>query len=73
MAKGKAKVTMNQVLAAVERDDYTGICLACGNEQDGCEPDAREYTCEVCGANKVYGAEEAFLMMIGFERESARG
>lgn len=43
-----------------------GICLACGNEQGGCEPDARGYECESCGAHKVYGAEEV-VMMGGFD------
>jgi Zn finger protein HypA/HybF involved in hydrogenase expression len=45
----------------VEEGDYVGICIECGHEQDGCEPDAREYTCENCGTNKVYGAEEIIL------------
>jgi hypothetical protein len=38
-----------------------GFCLACGSEQDGCEPDARNYECEACGAEQVFGCEE--LMM----------
>ena len=40
-----------------------GICLACGEDQDGCEPDARNYECESCGANKVFGAEEVVMML----------
>lgn len=40
-----------------------GICLACGADADGCEPDAREYNCECCDKNKVYGAEELLLML----------
>ena len=40
----------------------TGFCLACGNEQEGVEPDACKYECEACGAMKVYGAEELGLM-----------
>lgn len=55
-------ITLDQVIAAVERDD-TGICKACGNEQSGCEPDAREYECEVCGEHKVFGAEELLMEM----------
>lgn len=39
-----------------------GFCLACGNQQDGCEPDAREYKCEDCGERQVYGAQEVLLM-----------
>lgn len=42
----------------VLRDDYTGFCLACGNEQEGVEPDGRKYICEACKQPKVYGLEE---------------
>ena len=47
-----------------EEDGNMGICLACGYEQEGCEPDARGYDCEECGEPEVYGAEE-ILMMLG--------
>ena len=54
-------------LKACERiilgENTTGFCLACGEEADGVEPDARKYICEVCKAPKVYGAEE--LVMLG--------
>lgn len=43
-------------------DMNEGICLACHNDQPYCEPDAREYECEVCGENKVYGAQEILFM-----------
>ena len=39
-----------------------GLCIKCGDECDGVEPDARQYTCDSCGEAAVYGAEE--LMMI---------
>ena len=55
-------MNIDQVLAAVERDDGTGICEACGEEQGGCEPDARGYVCESCGAEAVYGAEECLFL-----------
>ena len=54
----KAKITYDQVLQAVERDDYTGICVLCGHEQGNCEPDARKYACENCERKSVFGAEE---------------
>ena len=42
-----ADVTSDRVLEAVERANSTldnpGICIACGEEQDGCEPDAEKY------------------------------
>jgi hypothetical protein len=47
----------------IEDCDYgNGICLACGEIQwGGCEPDARNYECESCGKNRVYGLEEAII------------
>lgn len=39
-----------------------GFCLACGADAYGVEPDARKYTCESCGAPKVYGLEELAIM-----------
>jgi len=39
-----------------------GFCLACGEQADGCEPDARNYECESCGASMVFGAEEIVMM-----------
>jgi hypothetical protein len=41
----------------------SGVCLACGEERDGCEPDARNYECYACGEMKVYGAEEILIML----------
>jgi hypothetical protein len=56
-----AKVTMDQILQAVEADDNVGFCLECGAEAQGVEPDARRCTCESCGKPEVYGAEELLL------------
>jgi len=58
-----AKITMDQIIAAVESGDDMGFCLACGDEAYGVEPDARQYECESCGKEKVYGAEELLLMV----------
>jgi len=41
--------------------DDCGFCLACGNDQHGVEPDARQYACDNCGESKVYGIEELAL------------
>jgi len=35
-----------------------GVCILCGEERDGCEPDARGYECYNCGEKAVFGAEE---------------
>lgn len=40
-----------------------GFCTACGEDADGCEPDARGYTCECCDEPAVYGAEELLIMV----------
>ena len=69
MAKIKVhpSVTKDRVIEAVERGntslDNPGICLACGLDQDGCEPDARRYECDSCGENAVFGAEELLFMI----------
>lgn len=39
-----------------------GFCIKCGAERDGCEPDARNYPCDECGENKVFGAVEIMMM-----------
>lgn len=58
-------LTPDRIIDAVERRmralDNPGFCIACGNEQGGCEPDARGYECEVCGENAVYGADELLM------------
>jgi hypothetical protein len=41
-----------------------GVCIACGKERDGCEPDARKYPCEACGKSEVYGAQELMLYLV---------
>lgn len=51
-------------------EDQEGFCLACGETQSGVEPDAQRYTCECCGAPKVYGAET--LVMIGLTWDAAK-
>ena len=61
-------ITERRVMEACERRmttlDNPGFCVSCGNEQGGCEPDARGYKCESCGERKVYGCEELLLEFI---------
>lgn len=58
-------VTPDRIAQAVQRGwstlDNPGICIACGEDADGCEPDARRYECECCGERQVYGAEELLM------------
>jgi hypothetical protein len=46
------------------RDDCCGgVCIACGEIVDeGVEPDAERYECDVCGQKRVYGIEQALLI-----------
>jgi hypothetical protein len=53
-------ITVERVLDAVDREmtslDNPGFCIACGEEADECEPDARKHPCDYCGKKTVYGA-----------------
>ena len=42
----------------------SGFCLECGEEQDGCEPDAHGYECECCGEFAVMGACEVLMTQL---------
>jgi hypothetical protein len=61
-------ITQDRIIDLVRRYhescDNSGLCVYCGYEVDGCEPDARQYTCDECGKDGVYGAEE-LLFHIG--------
>ena len=61
--------TMTENKYRWHNDEYNGACIACGKIQHGgCEPDAREYTCESCDAKAVYGIEELLIMgLINFK------
>ena len=67
-------ITEARILEACERHmtslDDPGFCLACGNEQGGCEPDARRYRCEACSEFQVYGAEELAMMIVVIDYHS---
>ena len=64
-AKWHPRLTDEVILEASQRRmkslDDPGLCLACGNEQHGCEPDARRYKCEACGKRQVYGSDELVM------------
>lgn len=62
-------ITLERVADACTREtwgtDNPGFCMECGEEVDGCEPDARGYDCEVCETKgSVYGAMEVALYII---------
>lgn len=54
--------SLDDVMKAVEDDDYRGFCRECGTDAYGVEPDARNYECEDCGMREVFGAEEILIM-----------
>jgi DNA-directed RNA polymerase subunit RPC12/RpoP len=56
-------ITTKRVEEMAKRDDCEGICIACGEDAYGVEPDARNYECEYCGARKVFGAEELLFIV----------
>jgi hypothetical protein len=60
------KIGIKRIMAAVEADDMTGFCKACGAEQALCEPDCRNRQCETCGKHRVFGAEELLFETAGF-------
>lgn len=57
-------LTEEKIIAAVEADDYIGFCTFCGAETSGVEPDARNYHCEECDTDNVFGAEELLVMLV---------
>lgn len=56
------KIDTDALIEAIESEEYLGYCITCGEEQGGCEPDARNYKCESCNENTVFGAEELLIM-----------
>ena len=54
---------LNRIIKEMEDgyDPPDGICIACGEEAEGVEPDAHRYTCEYCGEPRVYGFEEILI------------
>lgn len=62
-ARKNPKLELDRIMEAMEADDDSGFCLACGEQAYGVEPDARGYACDSCGALMVYGAQECLMMV----------
>lgn len=58
-----SSISTQAILDQCEADDNSGFCIACGEEAYNVEPDARNYECESCGQNQVFGCEELLLMI----------
>ena len=60
-------ITPSRVVDAARRRvmtlDNPAFCLACGNEQEGGEPD-----CKACGEPRVFGAEELMVQVNAVNR-----
>lgn len=54
--------TLDRAMQLLEVDSLDGICLNCGFEPYGVEPDTRRRICEGCKKPTVFGAEEIVLM-----------
>ena len=58
-------ITSARVVEACQRAlrtlDNPGFCVACGEDAEGCEPDAERLECEHCGNHAVFGAEQLLL------------
>lgn len=61
-----ASVTADRVLAMAEESmvgtEDDGICIACGEDAMGVEPDAEQVQCQLCGELAVYGGEQLLLL-----------
>jgi hypothetical protein len=61
-------ITEDRIVDAARRSmfgsDGPGFCTACGEEQEGAEPDATTIECDACGERKVHGAEMLLLMTV---------
>ncbi len=59
-------VTLDRIMAGTEESQFgmrdDGICVACGEDATGVEPDAEQYRCESCGKRAVYGCEQLLLL-----------
>ena len=64
MTKVRIRQVLHYIESNIQNRKNIGICIACGEEQDNCEPEARYYRCDNCGARKVFGAEELLLMLV---------
>ncbi len=58
----KPNTPIPKFTASEIENDNLGLCIKCHEIADCCEPDARNYECDACGAKAVYGLEELIVM-----------
>ena len=65
--KRGAKISRNAIIRAAEESMFgmgnPGFCIACGEEREGCEPDAANYECYDCEEMAVHGAESLMMLV----------
>ena len=58
---------VDEIIALAESQMFDlenpGLCVYCGAEAYGIEPDAEKYRCDECGKRGVYGAQELLLYL----------
>ena len=58
-------ITLERVSDATRRQmfglDNPGFCIKCGDEVEQCDADAREYPCDSCGTDTVWGPAELLI------------
>lgn len=55
-------IKMTELEFMYGQQNMEGICVSCGEPTcSPVEPDARNYVCESCGENQVFGLGEALL------------
>lgn len=63
-----SSITQDRIVSVAKDSMFgtkdNGICIACGEDAYGVEPDAEKYTCENCGKEAVYGGEQLLLMTV---------
>ena len=47
--------------------DPPGVCIACGTEVRGIDPERERATCPSCGQRAVSGAQRLVFLMMGVE------
>ena len=66
--KMHASITIDRIMELAQESMFgmesPGICIACGEDAEGVEPDAERYECESCGRHAVFGAEQLLLLTV---------
>ena len=57
-----SSITMDRIAEAMMLADHMGMCVDCGADAHGVEPDAEKYECDECGKHSVCGVEQLLVM-----------